>query len=285
MIGGNAITLGSGGSITNNSSNLQTLNLNLSLPGAGTVTTNGSGGNVTLGGALSGAGSLTKAGAGLLTLSGSNVLGAYTLNSGSIRNTGWMEVASGDSGIFVMSGTLENTGRIAQRVQIQLNGANAGLINSGTVSQGSYGPAYIANGASVTNSGQWFSAGLAIGAGAADNTYQLTTFTNNAGGSLTINTNVNIGRSSNATTVAGTSALVLTGGTVTSSGTLNLNITGTTMSNVTAAVDLNGGVLATSKPIISTLSKQKDFISVSKSVWAVAAPVDERSTMSHLHFE
>jgi len=71
-LGGNALTLN--GNITNSNSNLQTINLDMVLAaGAHSVATAGSGGDVTLGGNLSGTGDLSKNNTtGQLTLSGSN---------------------------------------------------------------------------------------------------------------------------------------------------------------------------------------------------------------------
>ena len=80
VIGGNAINLT--GNIVNNSANLQTINTGLALQQNTTVNT--ASGNVTLGGAVSGAFSLTKTGNNTLTLSGTNSYGDTLVNVGTL---------------------------------------------------------------------------------------------------------------------------------------------------------------------------------------------------------
>lgn len=92
-LGGYAITLS--GDIANESSNPQTLNLGLALTGMRTVTTATGGGNLTLGGDITGAGGgLVKRGAGTLTLSGANTYEGGTTN---------------EAGNFVLTGSLNNS--------------------------------------------------------------------------------------------------------------------------------------------------------------------------------
>ncbi len=86
-LAGNAFTLG--GDITNNSTNLETINNAITLNGNRTITTATSGG-VTIGGAISGNYGITKSGSGagvtgVLTLTGNNTYtGATTINSGTL---------------------------------------------------------------------------------------------------------------------------------------------------------------------------------------------------------
>ena len=75
--GANGITLTGG--ITNNSPSLQTLNMPIACPAVQTF----GGGNLTLGGVISGAGGISKAGSGALNLTGNNTyIGSITMDEG-----------------------------------------------------------------------------------------------------------------------------------------------------------------------------------------------------------
>lgn len=81
-IGGNSISLA--GNMVNNSSNLQTVNLDMAMTATRTFTTNANG-NLLIGGAVSGGFGLTKDGNGTLTLTKANTYtGTTTLTLGSI---------------------------------------------------------------------------------------------------------------------------------------------------------------------------------------------------------
>ena len=84
MISGNAITLA--GDITNHGTSLQTINLAMATTVVRTVTTATGGGNVTLGGIISGSGGgLAKSGGGMLTLNGLNTYtGPTTVTAGTL---------------------------------------------------------------------------------------------------------------------------------------------------------------------------------------------------------
>ena len=127
-LSGNAITLG--GNIANNSARLQTINLDMATTAARTVTTSVGGGNVALGGVISGAGGgITKSGGGTLTLSGANSYTGVTafVGAGSIVNVATLtdfgvagslgnraSDASQNVGLLFQGGTLQYTGSTAQ---------------------------------------------------------------------------------------------------------------------------------------------------------------------------
>lgn len=109
-LSGNQLTLT--GDITNNSSNLQTISLNMILgAGAHTFTTSSSA-DMLFGGILSGTGDLIKAGAGTLSLTASNTYtGSTTVSAGTLSLSGSGLLAdstavdvNGSSAIFDMSG-------------------------------------------------------------------------------------------------------------------------------------------------------------------------------------
>ena len=109
--GTNGFTLASGGTgITNNSTNLETINDLITLSGVQTFTTTTGGGNITLGGVVSGTGSgITTAGSGTLTLSAANTFtGLTTIASGTTlvaSNAGSLGTSANTAGVAI-SGTL-----------------------------------------------------------------------------------------------------------------------------------------------------------------------------------
>lgn len=115
VIGGNAITLN--GSIINNSTSLQTINLDLLATAVRTVTATAGGGDVVLGGNISGTGGgITLNGTGSLTLSGNNSFtGDTTINAGTSLILGNKNALG--------SGTLRMTGSSLQ-ASTDLSGAN-----------------------------------------------------------------------------------------------------------------------------------------------------------------
>jgi len=83
LLAGNAITLT--GNIVNNSTSTETINLAISL--SSTINLNAASGNLTLGGALSGAGGATLTGSGVVTLNGASAntySGMTTVNAGEL---------------------------------------------------------------------------------------------------------------------------------------------------------------------------------------------------------
>lgn len=103
-VGGGTLTL-TGGGVTNNSAYPQTFNTPVAVTAAQTIDTEGS--DVTLGGAVSGAGSLTKAGNYVLNLSAANSYsGGTTLNAGQLNLNASSALGTG---LFtIVGGTLDN---------------------------------------------------------------------------------------------------------------------------------------------------------------------------------
>ncbi len=137
-LSGNAMTIHS--LIRNDSSNLQTINNALAL-GAG-VTVNAASGNLTLGGVISGANSLTKAGSGTLTLSGAN-----TFSTGLIVQEGTVSAITSASALGADGVTLGHSSGSANAL---IQGAGLTLANAITVAAGSSGTATIRNNTGTT---------------------------------------------------------------------------------------------------------------------------------------
>jgi autotransporter-associated beta strand protein len=135
-ITGNAITLG--GNVTNNSTSVQHLGLDILLGAAArTFTTTGGGGNLVVSGIVSGAApaTLTKQGVGTLTLTGANT---YTSNTA--VNNGSIIYGSSilPSRVQSFSGLFANAGADASIVSVLGNSGNASLSFSGaTANDGS----------------------------------------------------------------------------------------------------------------------------------------------------
>ncbi len=138
-IAGNSFALNGG--ITNNSTNLQTINDAFTMAATQTFTTTTGGGNLTLGGIISGNGGLTAAGTGTLTLSGSNSFaGGLTINGGTVIST-----TSGSSTGLGTGSVTVNTGGTLQGNAGNSFGYNGGsspsliTIAGGTVTSGTNG--------------------------------------------------------------------------------------------------------------------------------------------------
>lgn len=97
------------GAITNNSTNIQTVNLGLYL--AATRTVDCASGNVVLGGVITGAGGVTKSGANALTLGGANAFaGNVALNVGTLNLNHATALGNGAGTLVITGGTtLDNT--------------------------------------------------------------------------------------------------------------------------------------------------------------------------------
>lgn len=150
-ITGNALTVNAGG-ITNDSTNLQTFNNNLTLGAAQTWNT-GSGG-LTVAGTVGGAGALTKTGSGTLELGGSNTFsGALAVQAGTVRVATVNDASSnGPLGNSANAVVLGNTG--GSTGTLQYTGATASSNKTFTMAAGGTGAFQIDNaGATLTLSG------------------------------------------------------------------------------------------------------------------------------------
>ena len=155
-LNGNAVNLNGG--ITNASASLQTVNLNLALQGNETVKATG---GLTLGGAVSGAFSLTNVGSGTLTLGGSN-----TYSGGTILNAGTVQLGNtnglGTGNVIIASGaTLDLNGQT-------ITNAISNIASGGILANSSASSATVST---------------AIGSATAS---QLGNFIVNAGGNITL---------------------------------------------------------------------------------------------------
>jgi autotransporter-associated beta strand protein len=181
---------GAAGSITSN----------VNLAGASTNLTFNRSDSLSYGGAVSGSGSLTKNGAGALTLSGNNSYGGVTtVNNGSLiltgTNTGTGNI-NVNTGTSLQIGTGGTVGSIAANV-VLASGTNVNFNRSNTYN---YGGVVSGTGGTLTKSG----AGTLVLAGT--NTYTGATTVN--GGTLQIGDGTTNG------SIAGSSGIVLTSGTV-----------------------------------------------------------------------
>jgi len=118
-LSGNAISLS--GNISNNSPNTQSINLALGLPtGAHSVTTNANGA-ISIGGVISGSGSLTKDGAGTLTLPSIN-----TYSGGTTVNAGTLVLAVGGGSSAIRGTVTVNSGATLKTTVTDAVGYNVG---------------------------------------------------------------------------------------------------------------------------------------------------------------
>ena len=175
---GNAITLTGG--ITNNSTSLQTVNLNIATTAARTINT--ASGNMSLGGVISGAGGgITKDGANTLTLGGANTFTGTlsvlngTLSVATINNANAAGVLGNSANAVVLGGSgttgqLLYTGATASSTKsFSLASGGAGNINVGTAAT-----ALTLSGA-ITNTGSFIKSGVGTLILSGANTYTGTT--------------------------------------------------------------------------------------------------------------
>ena len=218
-IGGNSFTLSA--ALTNNSSSLQTFSNATALGATQTIT---GAGNITLSGALSGAGtSLTKSGAGTLTLSGT---GTNSLGGNLVANAGRLNVTGGTTNFAGSFSNLGNSGSTAAIASIS-SGATLGWTGA---NGGNFGNATSASGV-LYNSGTFNISGTTTNnagtyLGNAANAYGY--LRNDGSATTTVSGRMWISQSGNAQGATG--VLDMRGGTVTVNGT-NQNFDSTLLIN------------------------------------------------------
>jgi fibronectin-binding autotransporter adhesin len=242
--GGTALTIN--GSITNNSTNTQTLNTDLAF--AATRTMNANTGNISIGGVISGSGGLTKNGSNKLTLTGGNTYsGATTINTGTLEigsgsTSGSLSASSSiinnaslvfnRSNDFTVSNTISGTGDLTKSGAgtLTLSGASSSYSGTTAISAGTIQLGHangLGTGGNITFSG----GGLKYGTGI---TTDLSARIKNSGSAILVDTN-------GETVTWGTSLGSTNSGGLTKNGTGTLTINST--SAYTGATAINGGKL------------------------------------------
>jgi fibronectin-binding autotransporter adhesin len=243
--GGAALTVN--GSIINDSTATQTINTDLAFAATRTIAANA--GNITIGGAISGAGGLTKNGSNKLTLTASN-----TYTGDTTINTGTLEIGSGStsgslssssaitnnadlvfnrSNDLSVSNTIGGTGNLTKNGvgTLTLSGASSSYSGTTTISAGTIQIGHangLGTGGNITFSG----GGLKYGSGI---TTDLSSRIKNSGSAILVDTN---GESVTWGTALGST----NSGGLTKNGAGNLTISAT--NTYTGGTTINGGTLA-----------------------------------------
>lgn len=230
-LSGNAITLN--GTVTNNSTNTQTINLAMTMNATRTFAALS--GNLSIGGILSGTGGLTKTGNNVLLLSGANTYsGTTTVSAGTLR-LGNASALGSTAGITTLSGgALDLNGQIVGNETVVFSAAASLVNNSTTAASLSGNVSGVAGGTIMGGSGNLTLSGVVTSTGngawfkTGNGTLTLTgnnTFTR----ALTIGAGVVNIQSNNALGAANTNAVTV---------------------NATAALEMQGNITSSSKNLI-----------------------------------
>jgi len=258
--GGNAFALTGG--IINNGTNLETINNAVGLASTQTFTTTAGGGNISLGGLISGAGGITATGGGTLTLSAANTFsGQLTINGGvvslaSVAAAGTAQGAGENSTVALNGGTFRIT-QAGAALSLAFNiGTNGGTLDAAGVYTGSIGAGgttnYVNASGALTGSGTiTFLDSTTAGTSTVSNTWLFTPNSPSFSGNVVIgNGQANSGwvqYRSNSLEVFGGNGTAGSGGTVTinTGGILSSDTGSTAPVAVTNPIILNGGFLGT----------------------------------------
>ena len=275
-IAGNLFDLA--GNITNLSTALQTINDAFGMTATRTFTTTTGGGNLTLGGAISGAGGLTKAGAGVLTLNGAlSYAGATTISGGTLTlnsptsTIGASAISMSGTSVlnFASSGTVTTTGQFntnTAATDVTVINQTQGTLAAGDTFLGNTGgssSSYLMSGGALNVTNLRIGS-AASGSAGSNGLFQQTggTVTVANGGLVTVNRGTNTTSVVNVTggtfnaggnnfnlgfSTGGTGVLTVSGGLVVE----NLAVI-TGQNTSTGIVNLNGGTLRTNSFTNST---------------------------------
>ena len=176
-ISGNQIALTGG--ITNNSTVLETIKLAISDTSLVTLTTTSGGGNLQLGGVISGSGTLSIAGSGTTTLTASN-----TYSGGTTLNAGTLAISNNAA---LGTGTVTFTGNSTLAALASLGITNNEVISNGVVGTLNSGTFLFTNSGVISGAGSLGIAGTGTTILTGSNTYTGTTTVDGGGSTLMVN--------------------------------------------------------------------------------------------------
>ena len=247
-LSGNAITLS--GNISNSSPHTQSINLALGLSsGAHSVTTHANG-DVSIGGVISGSGSLTKAGAGTLTLPVIN-----TYSGGTIVNAGTLVLAKGGAAGAIRGTVTVNSGATLKTTVTDAVGYNVGSqvtqlnLTGGTFDNGGNGNEGFRTNVALTGGAMTSTGGgpflFTVGGYGITSLASATTSTVSSGLLLqnSVDLPIDVADGVAATDLLISGVVAGTGGAITKTGPGTMTLSGA--NTLTGNLTINGGTLAT----------------------------------------